>query len=282
MAKTIYNILSTDFETFGFNGVQTNAKGKVILNPDGSPRIGAGYYGIAETCFRLLTPELELIDEVHCYIRLPQHIIDRSDPSTIAFHQQVNVPGKPSFWSIYDALRSGGGKFIDMDRDGFEIIHLTIGDWTETVKLAESVRQVQEAVINMLRRHLGDNMQQYKYGNSHQTQIMGKSIGFDLSFIQHQMPMLSTYICHQPLDMSVFKTAPRLWNGSYYIQPSQSTHNAKDDCLAHEADAAVMRDYYKALPYSKYQVTVLRNIQKLLKSRAARLLNAIDAFKREL
>lgn len=187
--------LSLDLETTGFN--------KPFLH-NGSFLHGAKHNGIMEVGAILSDPDVQDRDNV-----------------ISTFSAMLNISESTSmFFSIDNTMFQ--------NRTGFSQVYQEALEKGWQMDLAEA----QKSLILMLRdacELFNRELKPYSYDAPVKFRLVGKSVAFDLDFIQQQMPELSQYISHEILDVSVVKNIFRHADKRFNMGLGQSEHFAMSD-----------------------------------------------------
>ncbi len=208
-----YFLLPLDLETTGFNGIQ-EVDGKLVN--------GADYFDIMQIAYQIVDP-VDMMPYISndYFIDVSDEGIARMNPSTREFHDTVHEGARCSFKDLYHTAHR--------------------------VPYAAA----EAAIINALKEVLAVNghvLEHYKYGQSYEIVLLGKSCQFDRDFLRAKMPNLSRYLSHRSFDVSVFVLPTQMWTDMTYLQPAQASHLADDDCKAAMKDAALIKEYVTLMP----------------------------------
>lgn len=207
-----YFTLNADFETNGFN--------KPVFLPSGGVVLGADHHALLEGAFQLLDEDNNVIDQVEGYI-FDKKRLDNWNLSTLEFHNKSHEDGVPPFMEGYT-------KALDEKR------YFTPA-------------QMETAVITMLQRNLG-SLDSASPRNEIQINLSARSVHFDASFIDNQMPRLSDLLSHQLMDVTTFRLAMYKGHPSLKgIVPGQTNHNALADCEFIREELNVMREFFQGI-----------------------------------
>ena len=208
-----YFLLPLDLETTGFNGIQ---------EVDGTLVNGADHFDIMQIAYQIVDP-VDMMPYLSndYFIKLTDESLARMSPSTRAFHDTVHEGSRISFNKLYEPAHK------------------------------VSYEQAEKVIIEALRQVLatqGHTLDTYNYRQSYEIVLLGKSCQFDRDFLRAKMPNLSRYLSHRSFDVSVFVLATQMWTDMTYLQPSQASHLADDDCKAAMKDAALIKEYVTLMP----------------------------------
>lgn len=210
-----YFLLPLDLETTGFNGIQ-EVDGKLVN--------GADHFDILQIAYEVVDPVsmMPYISGNHFIGHSEESgAMARMNPDTRAFHEKIHEGALMSFICKY------------------------------TVANKVSYELAEKEIIRTLRRILhahGHILEAYKYGQSYEIVLLGKSCQFDRDFLRAKMPNLSRFLSHRSFDVSVFVLGAQIWGDMVYIQPTQSTHDASEDCRVAMQDASVIKEYLTLMP----------------------------------
>lgn len=209
-----YLTLNVDFETMGFN--------KPYTLPDGTVVHGAAYHGILEGAFQLLDEDNNIIDQVEGYV-LDMDRKDNWNESTYEFHKETYEEGVEPF----------------------------LPKWERAIEESRvlTLQELEGKVIKMLLDNLGV-LDEAHPKNEIQINLSARSVHFDASYIDVQMPNLSFFLSHQLMDVTTFRLAlrkyhPTLWD----IIPGVTNHNAMDDCNHILKELEVIRRFIQQVDF---------------------------------
>lgn len=97
-----------------------------------------------------------------------------------------------------------------------------------------TIREVEKTLcerVNAIQALLNKPQKYYEFSDKLKIRLVGKSVYFDMDFVQQQMPEFSMYLSHELKDISSFKNFWREINPKFYVDTSSVAHNALDDVL---------------------------------------------------
>jgi len=228
MPKIFY--LSTDTETLGFNGP--------VRLPDGTIVQGCAYYPIVQIAGKLLDGHLNELAHFNYFIQPTAAQMARALPETVEFH-----------------IKNGFDKA-----------------WDSAERL--SIEDAQVAIYQFLVSHLSihcpeyikeGKLPEYKYDNPAVIILHGKSVNFDRTFLNCQLPEIGMILGHQTADVSAIRTlmypVKHLPNR---LSKTTSTHDALDDVNAAIADHKAILDFLNLVPVPKGKYHYLEDVTNVV------------------
>ncbi|QNI21266.1 hypothetical protein [Vibrio phage vB_pir03] len=208
-----YFILNADFETNGFNGAQKDKDNNWIL--------GQQHHAIMEGAFQLVDAStMEVLAQTERLVYDAVRIGNWNE-STRDFHNKVHVEGTEPFMTRWET-----GERV-------------------------SVESLEQELMAMLEAHI-EEIVPANPRNEIQICLAARSVGFDRSFIDAQMPNLGTVLSHQMLDVSSIRLAIRMFHPTMTdLKPGAVTHNAMDDCEYILGEIDLIRQMVQAIDTDK-------------------------------
>ncbi|QAX96060.1 hypothetical protein [Vibrio phage vB_VmeM-Yong XC32] len=213
MAKTIV-YLSLDSETMGFN--------YPVKLEDGTYVAGCNHYPLVQVAGTILSEDLEEQVSFDYMVQPTAEEMARSDEGTVQFHIE----------------------------NGFDV------EWETRERLP--LHEVEDRIIFILTSYFTANHREflvdgklpaYDAKAKYVIIVHGKSVNFDKSFINAQMPRLGLILGHQVADTSSTRTmmypSKILPNR---LSRTQSTHFALDDVGAAVADQRALVEFMEIIP----------------------------------
>lgn len=154
-------------------------------------------------------------------------------------------------------------------RNGFDI------KWVQSIKY--TLTHVEEVIKDIIKQILvaegildvGDTIPIYDYNNSFEIVLIGKSVHFDRSFINAQMPGLGMLLSHQHADTSSIKAIMKgIKEFPTKFVEKQCTHFAMDDVDVSIEEIKVIREClssFLAETVEQANKLTLETIQKQMK-----------------
>jgi oligoribonuclease (3'-5' exoribonuclease) len=191
MKRKDYWIFDTDIETNGFNGP---------MMIDGDWVLGEQYHAILQLSGKLIhvvDSELEVVEVFDYWIRDEKRIGNWNE-STREFHDKIHEGASESFND----------------------------QWAKQHHY--SLEEVQMNLLEMFDRY--GFTKKYDPRDDQHLVISGRSVGFDKSFINAQLPVVGERLSHQVYDVSTYRVGFRMFHDEIFdIQPGYPTHNALED-----------------------------------------------------
>lgn len=207
MRKKFTLYLNTDLETGGFNGPE-HIEGLGIVQ-------GCEHYPILQIAAQVLDDELEPLVQIDKMIQPDPVRLDNMNVDTWEFHNKT----------------------------GFALKWVRARD-------KSLVEQAEQSICNVLKNILvakglltpEQEIPSYDPRGTFEIIMLGKSVWFDRTFINYQMPVLGMILSHQLADVSSVRCMMRNVDGwPRFLSNKRSTHFAMDDCDAALEDVKVIR-----------------------------------------
>lgn len=242
MPKIYY--LSTDTETMGFNGPVRLPDGKIIQ--------GCDYYPIVQIAGKLLDKDLNVLTVFNYYIQPTADQMARSLEETVDFH-----------------IKNGFDK-----------------DWeaADRVTIEEAQKLIYKKIVAQMSIHQPGFVQnniipEYKYDNEAVIILHGKSVNFDRTFINCQMPELGMILGHQTGDVSAIRTLMYpIKHLPNRLSRVASTHDALDDVDAAIADHKAILDFMNLVPKLNQRFEYLEDLTKAVLERNKTYITKVLTF----